>query len=75
MRQRIAIVGAGYTALRPLSPEVSFREMIYEAAVKAYADAGIQPQQVDTVRLRCSSLTYSRYARSSATCRPGASTP
>ena len=48
MRQRIAIVGAGYTALRPLSPEVSFREMLYEAAVKAYADAGIQPQQVDT---------------------------
>ena len=48
MRQRIAIVGAGYTALRPISPEVSFREMIYEAAVKAYADAGIEPQQVDT---------------------------
>ena len=48
MRNRIAIVGAGYTPLRPLSPEVSFREMIYEAAAKAYADAGIEPRDVDT---------------------------
>ena len=48
MRRRIAIVGAGYTALRPISPEVSSREMIFEAATKAYADAGIEPQDVDT---------------------------
>ena len=48
MRNRIAIVGAGYTPLRPLSPEVSFREMIYEAAARAYADAGIEPRDVDT---------------------------
>ncbi len=48
MRQRIAIVGVGYTPFRPISPEVSFREMIYEAAVKAYADAGVEPRDVDT---------------------------
>ena len=48
MRQRIAIVGVGYTAFRSISPEVSFREMIYEAASKAYADAGIEPSDVDT---------------------------
>ena len=46
--RRIAIVGAGYTAFRPVSPEVSFREMIFEAATKAYADAGIAPPDVDT---------------------------
>ena len=48
MRQRIAIVGVGCTAFRSISPEVSFREMIYEAASKAYADAGIEPSEVDT---------------------------
>ncbi len=46
--ERVAIVGAGYTPLRPISTEVSFREMIFEAAVKAYADAGISPQDVST---------------------------
>jgi len=46
--QRVAIVGVGYTPFRPVSPEVSFREMIFEAATKAYEDAGITPAQVDT---------------------------
>ena len=46
--ERVAIVGAGYTPLRPISPEVSYREMIFQAAVKAYADAGITPQDVST---------------------------
>ncbi len=48
MPSQVAIVGVGSTALRPVSPDVSFREMIYEAAVKAYADAGIGPKDVDT---------------------------
>ena len=48
MSQRVAIVGVGFTAFRPLSPEASFRELIFEAAVKAYSDAGIEPAQVDT---------------------------
>ncbi len=48
MQERVAIVGVGYTPFRPISPEISFREMIFEAAVKAYADAGIEPKQVDT---------------------------
>ena len=48
MSQRVAIVGVGFTAFRPLSPEASFRELIFEAAVRAYTDAGIEPGQVDT---------------------------
>lgn len=48
MNERVAIVGVGYTPFRPMSPDVSFREMIYEAAVKAYTDAGIEPWNVDT---------------------------
>ncbi|HZA22561.1 MAG TPA: acetyl-CoA acetyltransferase, partial [Dehalococcoidia bacterium] len=48
MQERVAIVGVGYTSLRPITPEVSFRELIFEAAVKAYADAGIRPHDVST---------------------------
>ncbi len=48
MPGRVAIVGVGYTPFRASSPEASFREMIFEAAVRAYEDAGIEPGQVDT---------------------------
>ena len=48
MLERVAIVGVGYTALRSMTPEVSYRELIFEAAVKAYADAGIEPRDADT---------------------------
>ena len=48
MSQRVAIVGVGYTPFMPVSPDVSYREMIFEAATRAYADAGIRPADVDT---------------------------
>ena len=44
MAGRVAIVGVGVTAFRPVSPELSYRELMYEAAVRAYADAGIDPR-------------------------------
>ena len=43
---QVAIVGIGCTAVRSASPDVSYREMIYEAAVKAYSDAGIEPKDI-----------------------------
>ena len=45
MSQNVAIVGVGYTSFRPLSPEVSYKELMYEAAVKAYEDAGLDPRR------------------------------
>jgi len=48
MLERVAIIGVGCTPLRSISPEVSYREMIFEAAVKAYVDAGIGPRDVST---------------------------
>ncbi|MDT7861832.1 MAG: thiolase domain-containing protein [Saccharolobus sp.] len=38
--ERIAILGVGWYGFRPTTPEVSFREMVFEAAVRAYQDAG-----------------------------------
>jgi acetyl-CoA C-acetyltransferase len=48
MPERVAIVGVGYTSLRSITPEASYRELTFEAAVKAYADAGIRPHDVST---------------------------
>jgi acetyl-CoA C-acetyltransferase len=45
MSKNVAIVGIGYTSFRPLSPEISYKEMMYEAAVKAYEDAGVDPRR------------------------------
>jgi len=45
MSNRVAIVGVGYTGFRPLTPEVSYKELMYEAAVKAYEDAGVNPRR------------------------------
>lgn len=43
---RVAIVGVGCVAARPVSPEVSYREITFEAAERAYADAGLRPADV-----------------------------
>lgn len=48
MFERVAIVGVGYTPFHSISPEVSFRELIFEAAVKAYNDAGVGPNDIST---------------------------
>jgi acetyl-CoA C-acetyltransferase len=45
LNRRIAIVGIGATAFRPVSPELSYKELLYEAAARAYADAGIDPRR------------------------------
>lgn len=37
----VAIIGVGWSGFKPTTPDLSFREMAYEAAVMAYEDAGI----------------------------------
>ncbi len=48
MREKVAIAGIGYTAFTSVSPGSSYRELTYEAAVKAYEEAGIEPKDVDS---------------------------
>lgn len=49
MNERVAIIGIGATQFRSISPDVSYKELMFEAAVKAYEDCGINPRQdVDT---------------------------
>lgn len=39
------IVGIGMTQLRPTTPELSYKELIFEATVKAYEDACVHPRR------------------------------
>lgn len=43
--RNVAIIGIGITQLRKSTPEVSYKELIYEAAQKAYDDAGLDPRR------------------------------
>lgn len=41
MSDRVAIVGVGCSDVRSTTPGVSYRELTYDAATRAYADAGV----------------------------------
>jgi len=45
MHDRVAIVGIGCTGFRPVTPGQSYKEMVYEAAMRAYTDAGVDPRR------------------------------
>ena len=48
MSGKVAIIGVGYTPARAVTPEVSYRELTFEAAQKAYADADISHTEVES---------------------------
>ncbi|KYK30139.1 MAG: hypothetical protein AYK23_04640 [Candidatus Proteinoplasmatales archaeon SG8-5] len=43
--EKVAIIGVGFTGARPDSPELSYKELMYEAAVKAYEDSNVDPRK------------------------------
>src|SRR5580704_16344724 len=44
-RPEVCIVGVGAAGFRPALPEISTRELMFEAAALAYRDAGIDPRK------------------------------
>lgn len=42
---QVGIIGVGMTPFRPSSPEYSWKELMFEAATRAYADAGVDPRE------------------------------
>ena len=42
---RVAIVGIGYSGFRSVTPDLSYKELMHEAAVRAYDDAGVNPRR------------------------------
>ncbi len=45
MKKNVAVVGIGNTAFRPKTDEYSWKELMYEAASRAYNDAGLNPRR------------------------------
>jgi acetyl-CoA C-acetyltransferase len=45
MNDRVAIVGVGWSGFRPVTPDLSYKELIYTAALRAYSDAGLDPRR------------------------------
>jgi acetyl-CoA C-acetyltransferase len=44
MNRRVDIVGVGWSGFRSITPDMSYKEITFEAATRAYADAGIDPR-------------------------------
>jgi acetyl-CoA C-acetyltransferase len=45
MTDRVAIVGVGHAGFAPITAGVSYKELTFEAALRAYDDAGIDPRR------------------------------
>jgi acetyl-CoA C-acetyltransferase len=55
---RVGIIGIGMTAFRPSTPEYSWKELMFEAAARAYADAGLDPRTDVDSFLTCAEDYY-----------------
>lgn len=42
--RRVGIVGVGHAGFSPITAGLSFRELIFEAAIRAYDDCGVDPR-------------------------------
>jgi acetyl-CoA C-acetyltransferase len=56
VNDRVAVVGVGATPLRRLSPDASYRELTFDAATRAYADAGVAHSDVDSFISVCEDI-------------------
>jgi acetyl-CoA C-acetyltransferase len=48
MNERVAIIGIGVEGFSPVTPHLSFKELTYSAAVKAYNEAGLHPGEINS---------------------------
>lgn len=44
MEPRVAVVGVGHAGFAPITAGISYKELMFEAAQRAYADAGVDPR-------------------------------
>src|SRR5207245_4070667 len=65
MPLKIGVIGAGYAGFDSMTPGLSTRELMFEAASRAYEDAGINPRKDVQIFICCTedfwegiSITY-----------------
>ena len=58
----VAVVGVGFSGFSSATPELSWKEIMYEAAVKAYEDAGINPRRDVDSFVTCAEDFYEGFA-------------
>ena len=57
MSDRVAIIGIGWSGFRAVTPEYSYKELMYEAARRAYFDAGCSRSQGGVDARGCTPLS------------------
>uniref|UniRef100_A0A7J2TGE7 Thiolase domain-containing protein n=1 Tax=Archaeoglobus fulgidus TaxID=2234 RepID=A0A7J2TGE7_ARCFL len=57
-----AVVGVGYAGFNANTPDLSWKEIMYEAAVRAYEDAGIDPRKDVDSFVTCAEDFYEGFA-------------
>jgi len=57
-----AIVGVGCTGFKPITPEVSYKELMFEAATRAYEDAGVNPRKDIDAFVTCAEDYWEGYS-------------
>lgn len=45
MTRKVCVIGIGHTDFNSITPDVEWKELMYEACQKAYVDAGIDPRK------------------------------
>lgn len=59
---RVAVVGVGYSGFNANTPDLSWKEIMYEAASRAYVDAGINPRKDVDSFVTCAEDIYEGFA-------------
>ena len=45
MERRVAVIGVGWSGFAPQTADLSYKELMFEAATRAYEDAGVDPRR------------------------------
>ncbi len=59
---RVAVIGVGYYGFNANTPDLSWKEIMYEAARRAYEDAGINPRKDVDSFVTCAEDIYEGFA-------------
>ncbi len=49
----VAVIGVGFSGFHPVTPDVSYRELMFDAAFRAYEDAGVDPRKEIDAFISC----------------------